>query len=115
MKNTFLPLALAVIVLFSGCKPKMTYRVAVGTQLILPFSGGAETTEIDGKVVSGKFEGNYGKIRVSSGSLYFKNGDKWDEYPEINRYYEIKLTGTGELLFDGKVIAPSKQVSENEI
>jgi len=115
MKQRYLTVVLMIMVLFSGCKPEMTYRVATGTDLILPFSGGAEMTEMDGKVISGKFEGNYGKIRILRGSLYFKRGDRRDEYPEINRYYKIHLTGSGKLLFDGKEVPPSKSVSENEI
>ena len=115
MNKNIKAMLLTSVLLFAGCAPKMTYRVSAETKLVLPFSGHAESTSIEGLMINATFEGKYGKIKVTKGNLYFQRGEMWDEYTKISQFRKIELKEGSRLMFDGNVVAPSRSISENEI
>ena len=114
MKHNYGILAIALTSLLVGCAPKMTYSIATGTELILPFGGSAEWIEVEGKIGSGKFEGKFGVIKVSGGNLFYKTSSGWEMYPDLIQFYTIELKEDG-FYFDGKLRKPTKTIPETEI
>jgi hypothetical protein len=104
-------LLLCCLWLLVGCAPKITHRIAPGTELILPFGGSASYSGVNGDISRGDFEGPFGKIKLRGRNLYMLSDSGWYHYPDIVRYYKIEWTKAG-LLFDGNRIQPKQILKE---
>jgi hypothetical protein len=97
MKAKVIPILCCVLIL-GGCSPRITHRIAPGTDLVLPFGGSASYSGVNGDISYGEFEGPFGEIKLRGRSIYIKSESGWIHYPNISMYYRIEWTKSG-LLF----------------